>query len=138
LQQLYKDLYVDGASEDRQVTRALMLCVGTLANRMNMMYKKIGIDTQINKPVLRGIVSELRTMLRSASNTEQKIRIIKTIGNFGEPAFFPELKMYAEDRQQPREVREHSIFAMMKFCYLREVRDQVSVLFYDAKSLMSA
>jgi hypothetical protein len=64
-------------------------------------------------------------MLRSESSTENKLRILKTIGNFGEQAFFTELKSICEDRSQPWELREHAIFAMRKFCYQPEIRDQV-------------
>ena len=64
-------------------------------------------------------------MLRSESSTEHKLRILKTIGNFGEPSFFTELKAICEDKSQPWELREQAIFAMRKFCMQPEIRDQV-------------
>jgi hypothetical protein len=51
--QLYKEMR---NTHDRQVSRALMLCIGTLANRINNLQYKLGVNSQLAKPVLRNII----------------------------------------------------------------------------------
>ncbi|ELU04729.1 hypothetical protein CAPTEDRAFT_198189 [Capitella teleta] len=123
--QLYKVMTSTTTTQDKMVTRSLMLCVGTLANRMINMHQKMGIDRQATKPIQRGIVNELRAMVRSATTTEEKLRLIKTMGNFGEVSLLPELKTIIEDKTQPWQLREVAIVALRKFVDVVEVKDQI-------------
>lgn len=65
-------------------------------------------------------------MVRSATTTEEKLRLIKTMGNFGEVSLLPELKTIIEDKTQPWQLREVAIVALRKFVDVVEVKDQVS------------
>ncbi|ELU00944.1 hypothetical protein CAPTEDRAFT_209306 [Capitella teleta] len=123
--QVYKVLSAQRSNEDKLVTRSLVLAIGTLANRLVNMQQNIGMDTLSTKPVLRSVVGELRSMLRSASSNEEKLRLIKTIGNFGEPSFFPELKTIIEDKRIPLLIKSQAMFALRKIAYMPEIKEEV-------------
>ncbi|ELU12688.1 hypothetical protein CAPTEDRAFT_208459 [Capitella teleta] len=122
--QLYK-LKMQQNEQDALVQRSLILSVGSLANRMMEQHQKSDDDRQNTINVLQGFVREIRSMIDYTRSIEEKIRLVKTIGNFGEPSFLPELASIIDDNQLPTEVREYAVKALLKFCAMPEIKEQV-------------
>ncbi|ELU18842.1 hypothetical protein CAPTEDRAFT_210315 [Capitella teleta] len=127
--QLYKLKMQQGGQghtkQNRLVKRSLILSVGSLANRMMEQHQRSDDDRQNTLNVLHGFVSEIRSMIQSTRCIGTKIRLVKTIGNFGEPSFLPELKSIIEDDQLPTKVREYAVKALLKLCSKPEIKEQV-------------
>lgn len=68
-------------------------------------------------------------MLKTANNQEEQIRLIKTIGNFADPVFLPDLKTLFAIKSTPKPVRIQAIYAIRKFAQMPEIKDQVGLIF---------
>ncbi len=60
------------------------------------------------------IVEKFRHLLKSTSHPEEKVTLIKAMGNTGLPDFVFDLQQIAEDQTQPEVTRAKAIYSLRK------------------------
>lgn len=71
---------------------------------------------------------ELSNLLQSATSVDEKIRLVKTIDNFGDAGFLPVLKTIIQDTRGNKMVRINAIKALNNLTSVPEVREEVSLM----------
>lgn len=93
--------------------RAVILGAGILANKLVNVHIKMGLPISQTASIMKGAVKELKTML-DTTDIDEKIAVIKAIGNTGMVEFIPDLERIIKDKAHPVGARKIAIFALRR------------------------
>ncbi|KAK2155031.1 hypothetical protein LSH36_251g05012 [Paralvinella palmiformis] len=116
------------------IYRAVILGSGIFVNRLVNLHIRMGMPSAQTAAILKGAVKELKTMLE-ISDVNERVAIVKAIGNAGIVDFFPDIERVIKDKTYPAIVRMEAIFAMRRLAPVAPVAIQNVVLpaFLDIK-----
>jgi len=136
--ELYKEQTKERTSSVSATTllrQSLLLSVGTLTHRL------ITVMRSHSKPIpevisfIDSISSELKRMLEETSSEQDKILILKSMGNMGASETIPTLRQLVEDPSVPLPIRVNAVFALRRLAkqFNKQVVPILMSVFMDVK-----
>lgn len=96
------------------LTQSLLLGVGILTHRLNMIMRDHGKQIPEVLRVVETVIREMKQLLERSCNDHETILVLKSIGNLGSIQTLPILRPIIDNRKLPIIVRTNAVYAMRR------------------------
>ncbi len=112
---LVKELYKSRVTANHvQLNRAIIMGAGIMTHNLNKLYTVMERSKKATIDAKHTIVVKFRSILKTCVNDDEKITILKALGNTGLPDFLFDLQQIMEDPTVSAIVRAKGIFSLRK------------------------
>eukprot|EP00918_Siedleckia_nematoides_P095589 GHVU01209817.1.p1 GENE.GHVU01209817.1~~GHVU01209817.1.p1 ORF type:complete len:1772 (+),score=271.80 GHVU01209817.1:699-5318(+) len=110
---LYKDAAIT-ESKTGLVRRSIILAAGALTHRLVILQKNVIWNKAVITSARKSLAGEMIGLLKAATETKERITILKAIANAGLVEFLPELQKIIKVNDIPASVRIEAVYALRK------------------------